>query len=478
MAKPFPIAFGSLVEHASTGFKMPEAVARKIDDLAKSSNLPKDFGYRRLAKSTSDLKCDPGERTDISTITTDSVDRDGEVVIPDGGDWSQYNKIVAFAHDYSQLPVGSNWWMKSKGNGIIAKTHYPNKPADWDGAPWLPSAILHLMQQPVPTCTGKSIGFLPLHIRSATAQEKAVHPDWSDAPVIDKWSGLEYSVVGIGSNPDALMEAVSKGIKDGVFDAQINDLMSRYVESEKTIVSMSGAKAMSEAANQDGGTVVPDSSMPDCPTCKCNEGVKLMPPAPGESSPFAQYNCAKCGSNFQKKDDDMGGMDMDAVDPNLVAGKTVEPTIKETTFGDAPSNLGAVEDPDRDGDVDPIIYCPFCREKATLAENITIPGIGQCDKYTCPGCGQYFIQPESQTPNPNMTGVNNGTGTQTFMDQPTPKESPEPEAKVSDKPVEPWWDEADLESAKLRRKAELKSIYVKTLIPTVVEAIETRLGRV
>jgi hypothetical protein len=218
---------GNVVEHAGTGFNMPEAVARKIDNLSKSSSLPKDFGYRRIAKAASEFQLEAGSRTDVSTITTDSVDRDIEVVLPGGGDWSKYNKIVTFAHRYDELPVGSNLWIKPKANGLIGKTHYPEKPADWGDAPWLPSAILHLMQQPVPTCTGKSIGFLPLNVRAATQQEKTAHPEWDGVPIIDKWSGIEYAVAPVPANPDAEMDAVSKGIKDGSFDPKTGELIAK-----------------------------------------------------------------------------------------------------------------------------------------------------------------------------------------------------------------------------------------------------------
>lgn len=211
------------------GLKMPESTARQIEELSKG--LPRDFEYRRIAKSASEFACDPGERTDVSVITTDAIDRDGEVVLPGGIDWSGYNRIVTFAHRYDELPAGSNWWIRSKGNGLVAKTHYPNKPADWGDAPWLPSAILHLMQQPVPTCTGKSIGFMPLSIRAATPSEKAMRPELDGVPIIDKAAGIEYAVAPVPCNSDAEMQAVSKGIKDGIFDQKTADLIKGAMKS-------------------------------------------------------------------------------------------------------------------------------------------------------------------------------------------------------------------------------------------------------
>ena len=213
-----------IVEHATTGFHLPENIARKIDALARA--LPKEFTYQRIARKSDEFSLSLGERTDVSVITTSAIDREQQVVVPAGGDWSTYNRVVTFAHRYDQLPVGSNWWIRPRGDtGLIAKTHYPPKPADWGDAPWLPSAILHLLQQPTPTCTGKSIGFLPLNIRAATRDEVASRPALKSVQVIDRWIGVEYAVVPVPCNPQAEMQAVAKGIALGVLDETIVKLL-------------------------------------------------------------------------------------------------------------------------------------------------------------------------------------------------------------------------------------------------------------
>ncbi len=223
--------FGPVVEHAGSGIRMPEATARIIEAAAKG--LPADFTFRRFAKTASDISCDNGSRTDVSTITTDDVDRDGEIVLPSGGDWGDYNKVVTFAHRYDQLPAGSNQWMKgtASGRGIMAKTHYPLKPDDWGDSQWLPSAVLHMMQQPVPTCTGKSIGFLPQNIRQATPDEIKARPEMQGKPIIDKWKGIEYAVAPVPANARAEMQAVAKGVSDGIFDAKTAAVMELAMRS-------------------------------------------------------------------------------------------------------------------------------------------------------------------------------------------------------------------------------------------------------
>lgn len=207
------------------GLRMFEDIARDIEQFSKG--LPKDFTYRRMAKAPAKFNLDVGSRSDISTITTDAKDRDGEVVLPMGGDWTDYNNVVMFAHQYDQLPVGSCKWMKASPDGVIACTQYATKPEDWGDTPWLPSAILHLMQQPVPTCTGKSIGFLPLSMRPATSDEISKRPEMKSCPVIDKWVGIEFSVAPVPANQTAEMLVVSKCLAAGDYDEATAEIVRK-----------------------------------------------------------------------------------------------------------------------------------------------------------------------------------------------------------------------------------------------------------
>ncbi len=202
--------YGTVVE-GPMGLQMPESIARTIEAAAKG--LPKDFTFRRSAKAA-DTTAEADSRTDISIITTDTKDRDDEVLLPGGGEWGEFKKnpIVTFDHNYGELPAGSCLWLKSKANAIIAKTFYPTKPEDWGDSPWLPSAILHLLQQDPPICSGKSLGFIPTNVRAATSEEKSLHPEWKGAPIIDKWIGLEYAVTPMPCNPDAGTISVAKSV--------------------------------------------------------------------------------------------------------------------------------------------------------------------------------------------------------------------------------------------------------------------------
>lgn len=371
---------GTVVE-GPMGLKMPERLARAIEDRAKT--LPADFTYRRRSFAAKQESSDADDRTEVSVISSDAVDRDIECVLPAGGDWSTFNKCVPFCHDYSALPVGYSHWIRATGRTLKAKTQYPLKPDDWDGQPWLPSAIWHLMNQPVPMMGDKSIGFLPLNVRGATAEEKAKRPELEGVPVIDKWVGLEYSVVLIGANQDARIEAIAKCLKDGSIDSRLSDLV---ISTSKTIVSMNGVampktdKGMTESDNPSGGVMVDEGkTMPSCPKCLCADAVKLEPPPPGTESPCDQYKCWKCGTMFEKtKDDDGGGED----EMSLAAPAP-----------EAKNSSGAVPENQVESPVQVPMLCPGCQEPMTKGEDKDVSGLGMCDTFKCEKCQTTVIVP-------------------------------------------------------------------------------------
>ena len=161
-----------------------------------------------------------GERADVSLITTDSKDRDGEIVMPGGGNWKSFTQSggpVTFAHKYSELPVGRAAWVKrvkDPADGWLAKTLYKAKPTGWSGD-WFPDAVFSFVQDGM---RGKSIGFIPTKGHRPTEEDVKSDPRMAEVGwVIDKWVGLEYAVTPIQSNPDAVTIAVSKMRQKGLY---------------------------------------------------------------------------------------------------------------------------------------------------------------------------------------------------------------------------------------------------------------------
>jgi hypothetical protein len=205
------------------GFPMPDRSARALDALLKQLPKTDDYAYRKAIMTRAPTELNPGERSDVSWISTESPDRHREVVLARGMNDSQFaqNPLVTMGHNYWCAPVGKSLWRKKTKDGdvlgIKAKTRYPEKPKDWPDnehgqeSPWPPDKVFCLIQAGL--LQGKSIGFLPLKMHTPDDKEYLKN-GWKHDEVrcvIDEWLLLEYACVFLPANQDSLVEAVSKG---------------------------------------------------------------------------------------------------------------------------------------------------------------------------------------------------------------------------------------------------------------------------
>jgi len=132
-----------------------------------------------------------------SIITTDTTDRYNEIIIPSGIQTSKYRKnpVVLWAHDTSIPAVGKNIDIKIEGSDMIAKTKFANT----DFA----NELFDLYKDGY--INAFSIGFLPLKWEDGDGTQG---PDRTYHEI----ELLEYSLVNIPANPDALGLAMSKGM--------------------------------------------------------------------------------------------------------------------------------------------------------------------------------------------------------------------------------------------------------------------------
>jgi hypothetical protein len=199
------------------GLPMKDAQAKRLESLIPS--LPKDVTPKFVTLAQAPAELLPGERADISWITTESVDRDKEVVLSKGMDDSHFklNPIVTLQHAYYLPPVGRSAWRKKASDGdtrgIKAKTQYPKRPAGWmQDEDWPPDVTFTLIQSGL--LLGKSIGFIPTKCHQPQEDEIKKNPDWAGVRrIIDEWLLLEYACVYLPCQQDAVVEAVSKGAK-------------------------------------------------------------------------------------------------------------------------------------------------------------------------------------------------------------------------------------------------------------------------
>lgn len=200
------------------GFPQTDRQARALEALLKE--LPKDdaFRYRKRVVEGATTELSPGERADVSWISAEAPDRQGEVVLARGMNDGQFalNPIVTLQHAYHLPPAGRSLWRKRVkagpgGAGVKAKTLYPARPDGWPADnDWVPDAAFALVQSGL--LNGKSIGFLPVKVHAPTTQE-AEQLGWSNVSlVIDEWILLEYACVFLPAQQHALVEQVSKAL--------------------------------------------------------------------------------------------------------------------------------------------------------------------------------------------------------------------------------------------------------------------------
>lgn len=159
-----------------------------------------DVPYVRKGFVLSDFQFDEGEKATIDYITTKMLDRDGEVVLPEGLDYSQFdaNPVVVWCHDYKQLPVGRSLWHKMSDVGTLAKTKYIF-------ANPFAKQLYEYRKEDGPI--GVSLGFVPLRVRKSDPRSnQGLKQTYLNSLV------LEYSYTPIPSNPGAVGMAVSKGL--------------------------------------------------------------------------------------------------------------------------------------------------------------------------------------------------------------------------------------------------------------------------
>jgi len=233
--KPLAKLYGAA--EGPCGIPMRDGVATAVETIIKGLNgdcksyveehhatdptTGADLFVVRRAKAPASMDFDEGERADISLITSDAVDREKEVMLPEGADWSQARAAgfpATWCHDYYSMPMGRGLWVKrvKEGavNGWLAKTATHPRPDDLpETSEWWPDIVWHLVHGDGKTSwlPGKSIGFIPTEMRKPTPKDIKARPELADCDtIISKWVALEWAYCTIQCNPDALVQATAK----------------------------------------------------------------------------------------------------------------------------------------------------------------------------------------------------------------------------------------------------------------------------
>jgi hypothetical protein len=161
---------------------------------------------------SADVSVVDGERAVKAVISTSAVDRDGEVLIPQGCNWKDFqaNPVVMLGHAYYTLPVGKIVGLTRDATSITAKVVFAERPSTHPPEEeWAPDTLLSLYQQKV--MNAFSVGFTITEARPATDRD-VTNFGAGCRRVISKWKLMELSFVPIPCNQEAVALAVSKGI--------------------------------------------------------------------------------------------------------------------------------------------------------------------------------------------------------------------------------------------------------------------------
>ena len=151
---------------------------------------------------TAELKAINADRREVMhTITTMSTDRIGDIVEPSGAQVDSFmrNPVVMVDHDYRvQNIVGRAVSLDVTKDAITARTQFTDStPVARDAWNLVKAGMARAW----------SIGFKPVK-HEAIKDKKGLLKGFR----FTQWELLEYSLVAIPMNPDAVMEAVRRGI--------------------------------------------------------------------------------------------------------------------------------------------------------------------------------------------------------------------------------------------------------------------------
>jgi len=160
-----------------------------------------------------------------ATITDESIDRDSEVLLASGMNKKDFvkNGIILFNHN-RDFPVCTALSLRRKGDGWVAKGKIAEGVQRADD-------VWALIKQGV--LKGISVGFQILEQRPPTAKDlKDFGKDVTN--VISKWKLLEFSVVSIPANQNALITA-AKDLNIDPKEILGNDYKEEVVEETKEV---------------------------------------------------------------------------------------------------------------------------------------------------------------------------------------------------------------------------------------------------
>jgi len=223
----------------------------------RNESLAAEIAERRWCKELTMLRkqfiatreASDDDNTATAVISTDVIDREKEVILPRGAKIENYlkNPVVQWVHDYHAFPVGKALWAKAGRKYIKAK---------WEWAP------TEAAQQVKDLWNGGflnavSIGFLPAKEGShpPTPEEIKARPELATANrIYDDWELLEFSIVPVPANPEALAAAI-KG-KSIIVSEELQNELGVGVEGTTSVGAESPVAETTSVGGDEETTII------------------------------------------------------------------------------------------------------------------------------------------------------------------------------------------------------------------------------
>ena len=145
-----------------------------------------------------------------AVISTDTIDRDREVLLPRGMDARDFTKAgmpVFWNHNYD-MPIAKGLSIKQGDHEIRASAQFAERPEDHVGE-FYPDTFRALVNQGI--ANGVSVGFDPVEERKPTKADKEKFGE-DVRRVFTSWKLTEFSIAPVQSNTDALVTGIEKGL--------------------------------------------------------------------------------------------------------------------------------------------------------------------------------------------------------------------------------------------------------------------------
>lgn len=163
------------------------------------------------------VEAGPSDRTVKYTISNSSVDRDKDSVSVTGWDLANFqrNPVVLWGHKAGELPIGKCVQIGLEDDALKAIVEF--LPADMPIAGERAEAVLRMSRTGFLSAT--SVGFRPLEFE--LAKERDDGDSWWPPVNFIRQELMEFSIVSIPANPDALIDPTERAFQASQSDAEV-----------------------------------------------------------------------------------------------------------------------------------------------------------------------------------------------------------------------------------------------------------------